>query len=116
MSDEHQPHFYDRFADGTGWPPFQYLWQVGVVLSQLVSTILGGDPDETLSSRFGKAEQAGVWWATKIVCPLFDASMMEKDHCLKSIEPDEGRRELVSFISTGSSLLSLLLRTLGLKK
>ena len=31
-----------------------YFWNVLVAIDQLFNTILGGDPDETLSSRMGK--------------------------------------------------------------
>ena len=86
--------FWDPFWDGQGWPPFQWIFNMGVLGSQWLSVILGGDPDETISSRLGKAQRAGVWWAEKIACPLVDLLLFEENHCLKSIEDDEGMKEI----------------------
>ena len=92
---EFEKHFLDQFWYGEGWPPFQYLFNAGVGLSQNLSWILGGDPDETISSRLGKAQRAGKPWAVKFACPLVDFLIFnEKDHCLKSIEDDEGIKEV----------------------
>lgn len=112
-SPEEDPHFYDQFGEGTGWPPLQFIWHIGVVASQFVSTLLGGDPDETLSSRLGKAVQANVRWA-KAACWLLDTVMMEPNHCIKSINPDDGKRELISFIHPWKSIKDLFARTFRL--
>ena len=75
-------------------------WFVNVLTSidQLVNTIFGGDPDETISSRLGKLEKkydgkiprrrplsAFLVWALNKIDP---------GHCEKGIEDDEGRHQL----------------------
>lgn len=66
-----------------------YLWKVLVALDQLVNTVLGGEPDETISSRAGKAKLRGKRWGC-LLCNFLD--WFDGGHCEKAIEPDEGRR------------------------
>ena len=73
---------------------FQYPFNLGVSLSQTLSVILGGDPDETVSSRCGKAQKNGGYLFVFIVAPVIDWLLQEPDHCIKSIEPDEGAKEV----------------------
>lgn len=61
-----------------------YLYNVHVALSQLANTLLGGDPDESISGRIGKSIQAGGW-AAQVPWPSF-----ARTHFLASIETDEG--------------------------
>lgn len=70
-----------------------YLWNLLVALDQLINALLGGDPDETLSSRMGKAVRANRCWACKGICRLLH--LIDKDHCQKTIEPDEGQRAVI---------------------
>jgi hypothetical protein len=37
----------------------QYFWNLFLAIDQLFNTILGGFPDETLSSRMGKLARKG---------------------------------------------------------
>jgi hypothetical protein len=37
----------------------RYLWNLLISLDQFANTVLGGSPDETISSRTGKAMQQG---------------------------------------------------------
>jgi hypothetical protein len=32
----------------------KYIWNILVAIDQFINTVLGGDPDETMSSRMGK--------------------------------------------------------------
>ena len=76
-------------------PPFvQYFYNLGILVSQGISTLLGGDPDETLSSRTGKAVIGGNWFATYLLSPLLDLIFMEPNHALNSVEEDEGQKEV----------------------
>lgn len=68
----------------------RYLWNLLIAIDQLANTVLAGDPDETLSSRMGKAMRRCA--LCRFVCRLIHP--IDKDHCQKSIEPDEGSREL----------------------
>ena len=64
----------------------KYLVNNLVALDQAVNTFLGGDPDETLSSRIGKNYKGSIFH--KFVNTLF---FWQKDHCEESIDPTEGK-------------------------
>jgi hypothetical protein len=74
--------------------PLQYIYNLGVCFSRVLSTFLGGDPDETLSSRTGKAIVANKWFAVNVLGPFIDTIFFDKGHCLKSIELDEGSKQI----------------------
>ncbi len=62
-----------------------YIRNLLISIDQFVNTVLGGYPDETLSSRMGKHQNCLI---CRFVCKLLD--IVDKDHCKKSIEHDEG--------------------------
>jgi hypothetical protein len=64
----------------------KYIWNNLIAFDQLVNTIFGGDPDETISSRTGKLKDKRAW--AKALSQFLD--IFEKDHTTKSIEQDEG--------------------------
>ncbi len=76
-----------------------WFWCVLVALDQFANALLGpglnqvfasrrfGDPDETLSSVFGKEVAAGNRRA-RWVCRMLN--WFDRGHCEKSIEKDEG--------------------------
>lgn len=64
----------------------RYIWNVFISLDQLANTLLGGYPDETLSSRMGK--RVDTCPVCRFICKLLH--LIDKDHCQKSIERDEG--------------------------
>lgn len=72
-------------AIATGSPR---AWRLAVAHDQLANAAFGGDPDETISSRAGKAARNGRRWGC-ILCRLLDA--FDRNHCEKSIELDRGR-------------------------
>ncbi|MCM3413509.1 hypothetical protein [Metabacillus litoralis] len=65
----------------------QYIWNVLISIDQLANTLLGGDPDETISSRAGKRARKGDRLSI-LLCKFLN--MIDKGHCEKSIEKDEG--------------------------
>jgi len=70
----------------------KYFWNLLISIDQLVNTIFGGDPDETISSRIGKhvhwrGDTGWRLWLSKFL------DLFERDHTLKSIEEDEGKKE-----------------------
>lgn len=70
-----------------------YIRRVLIAIDQLGNTITGGDPDETISSRTGKAAIAGKRWALileRIINAIFLHLTGERDHCRANIEGDEG--------------------------
>lgn len=66
----------------------KYLWNIWVSADQFMNTVLGGDPDETISSRMGKKVAQSKCVLCKLVCRLLDR--IQINHCIKSIEQDEG--------------------------
>ena len=80
-----------------------YARNVLVALDQLVNAILGGDPDETLSSRLHRARVGEfgprVQALTAPLRLMIDAAARvgfgQPRHCEKSFEPDEGRDDLL---------------------
>ena len=65
----------------------RYILNVLIALDQFGNALAAGDPDETISSRAGKAQRAGRRWGC-VLCKCLD--WFERDHCAKSIEADEG--------------------------
>lgn len=55
-------------------------------IDQLGNAIIGGDPDHTISGRLGKAE--GRCKICRGICKVL--GWIDKGHCEKSIEWDEG--------------------------
>jgi len=69
----------------------KYGWNLLIAIDQLINTIFFGDPDETLSSRMGKHEKdCKVCFYICMILNLF-----QKEHCIKSEEPDEGGNESI---------------------
>jgi hypothetical protein len=64
----------------------KYILNILISIDQLVNTLFGGDPDETISSRLGKSPNSIM---AKILNPLLN--LFQKDHSKKSIEEDEGK-------------------------
>ena len=70
----------------------RYGKSVLVALDQLVNALLGGWPDETLSSRCWRLEMAGVRsWPRKIVDALF---FWDASHCRESYKSERTGRQL----------------------
>ena len=65
-----------------------YFFNFLVSLDQLVNTLFGGDPDETISSRVGKYTRQGRGWFPKTLCKFLN--FFDPGHCIRSIEEDEG--------------------------
>ena len=62
-----------------------------IAVDQLINTLFMGWPDETLSSRYWRWEQAGIRaWPRKLVDGLFFG---QREHCKSSYESErEGRQ------------------------
>jgi hypothetical protein len=57
-----------------------YLWNILVSVDQLVNTLTGGSPDETISLRAKRARAAGAQWGC-VLCKVLD--VFDKGHCDK---------------------------------
>lgn len=65
-------------------------------LDNFLSAVIGGDPDESVSSRLGKARKAGSSWSfvTDRVDLVAKELFNDDNHCDRSIERDEGRKQV----------------------
>lgn len=63
-------------------------WRLAVSFDQLANTAFGGNEDETISSRAGKAARQGKRWGC-VLCKVLD--WFQPNHCELSIEPDRGK-------------------------
>ena len=73
--------------NGDGW--FHSWWYC---FDCLCNSLAGGDPRETISSRAGKAMLARRRWGC-LLCSFLN--LFQQDHCLKSIEKNEGSRAII---------------------
>lgn len=73
----------------------RFFWNVLLGLDQFLSVLTGGDPDETVSSRVGKAAAAGSLIGLALERCL-DA-VFGAGHCRSSIEEDEGGERVARF-------------------
>jgi len=64
----------------------RYIFQVLVAIDQLLNTLTGGYPDETISSRLGKNKHKSR--VAAFICAVLDR--IDPGHCEESIEEDEG--------------------------
>ena len=66
-----------------------YGWRILLSIDQFFNTLTGGDEDETISSRMGKAvERKKDCWFCHTVCKMLH--WIDPHHCQDSIERDEG--------------------------
>lgn len=84
-----EKEFPQESATIPGRPILSYFRRLFVAVDQLVNVILGGDEDETISSRIAKDKRRGRKFAC-FLCKILD--LFDPDHCEKSIERDEGKR------------------------
>jgi len=75
----------------------KYFWNILISLDQLFNTVLFGDPDETISSRLGKwleyPTTSTRYKFAEFTCKFLH--MIDKNHCRKSVEPDEGKNGII---------------------
>jgi hypothetical protein len=81
-----------RLSEGTAFAPWQYTYNLCLAGSQFSNTVLGGDPDESLSSRFGRAQEDGVVPVRFGLAPVTNV-IVGPDHCRRCIEHDERRNK-----------------------
>jgi hypothetical protein len=76
----------------------KWVFNVLIGVDQLGNSILGGDPDETISSRIGKVKLAHggriPWKYPWMKVTDFILDKIDPNHSINSIEPDEGSDEI----------------------
>ena len=65
----------------------KWLFNILISFDRFGNALFGGDPEETISSRAGKARNADKFWG-KALCPVLD--WLDPDHCATSIDHTEG--------------------------
>jgi len=70
----------------------QYIWNWLILIDQAFNVLLGGDPDETMSSRMGKFVERDKCKFCLWTCKFLN--LFEDDHCAKSVERDRGKRTI----------------------
>lgn len=85
--------------DKTGQAIKKYAYNVLISIDQLVNTLAGGDPDETISSRVGK-HYKGTWLA-KLIDWMFSWQDRPGGHCSNAAwwESDEGKDAIEYFLN-----------------
>ena len=75
-----------------------YVMNVLIALDQLGNALIGGAPDETISSRLGKMKKSyggeipEELWAAHILDDFLE--YVDENHSIDAIEKDEGEEEL----------------------
>jgi len=62
-----------------------YLFNILIAADQFLNTVLGGDPDETISSRAAKQSRGWGWHVLGAILETIDPG-----HLARSREDDEG--------------------------
>lgn len=75
-----------------------YIKNILIGIDQLGNTLIGGAPDETISSRFGRAIREDRCTLCKWVCAALN--IVDKNHCIKSIERVEASKGEVIRLSS----------------
>lgn len=73
----------------------KYIKNVLIGMSQFGNTLLGGDPDMTISGRSGRAIKEGRCFLCRSLCWFLH--LIDHNHCAKADknEADEGRDSVV---------------------
>lgn len=78
----------------------QLIFNIGVSLSQLLNTVIGGDPDETISARCGRCQldpKAPKWAKTTA---NFVDWVFGPGHCINAVEHTLSRQKEIWHISS----------------
>jgi hypothetical protein len=70
----------------------RYLINFLVLLDEAGNTLTGGSPNETISSRAGKAAEKGARWGC-VLCRLLN--YIQKDHCKLSMAVTVGQDAVI---------------------
>lgn len=78
-----------------------YILNVLIALDQLINTLIGGSPDETLSARAYRNEQQGKVLG-KVFRPVIDFIFwFDKEHCKTSYFAEQYQRQFPPYYRKG---------------
>ena len=82
----------------------KYLKNLLISFDQLINTILGGDPDMTISARLGRNYRGT--WLERLVDWMFRWQKHPQGHCENADEweKDEGRDAIISLVNKKDNL------------
>ena len=69
----------------------KWIFNILISFDRFANALFGGDPEETISSRAGKALNEDKIWG-KVLCPVLD--WLDPEHCISSINDTEGDDEV----------------------
>lgn len=77
----------------------KYMWNILISIDQFFNVLLGGSPDETISSRLGKwkrkyKDNKNIRYYIAIVLGFW-LNKIDSNHLNKSIEDDEGNNNII---------------------
>lgn len=75
----------------------KWLWNILHAFDILLNAITGGDPEETISSRMGKAIAAGRCKLCRPICRALNKLFHQENHCGDAAEKhaEEGADEII---------------------
>jgi hypothetical protein len=75
----------------------KYIWNILIAIDQLVNTVFGGQPDETISAKAYRmrVEKNSFFWknAEKVINLIF----FDEKHCEKSANSELSRKQIASW-------------------
>lgn len=73
-----------------------YLTNILIAIDQLVNTLIGGEPDESLSSHAYRLDQLGkpFGFTRRVIDAIFLVLIWRRGHCQESYEAEIERRQL----------------------
>mgnify|MGYP000232193139 CR=1 FL=1 len=78
-----------------------YAFNLFVSVDILANAIIGGDPGETVSSRAGKGKLKGQpvhTFLSRVIDLIFEMLFSQEDHCVNSVQHDEGKNAVSEVI------------------
>lgn len=78
-----------KWLHNVGYAAFEIIMSI----DRFVNALLLGDPDESLSSRFGRQKDTYKFY--KYLCLVL--SLFDRNHCEDAVQPEEGSDQIAPF-------------------
>lgn len=79
-------HLREASASKRWFNPKKWAINVGIAFDQFWNAVSGGFPDETISSRWGRASRRGAWYG-RWGCAFL--GWLDPGHCEKAIQAEQ---------------------------